>query len=111
VTEIIQPTNNQNLRAEFCTQHEMVVKNTFFNVPLRRRYKWKAPGDSGRYQIDYILVKRRYRNQIKSNHSYPGPDVDSDHNLVIAKCNINFRKLRRIFQPKWCLEKLKDEII
>ena len=29
---------------------------------------------------------------------------------MIAKCN-KFRKLRKIFQPKWCLGKLKDEII
>ena len=59
-------TNRRGERLiEFCTQHEMVVTNTFFNVPLRRWYTWKAPADSGRYQIDYILVKRRYRNQIK----------------------------------------------
>ena len=62
----LSTTNRRGERLiEFCTQHEMVVTNTFFNVPLRRWYTWRAPGDSGRYQIDYILVKRRYRNQIK----------------------------------------------
>ncbi|KAI5739387.1 hypothetical protein M8J77_018683 [Diaphorina citri] len=97
---------------EFCEQHEFIVSNTYFEVPLRRRYTWKAPGDRQRYQIDYILIKRKFKNQIKSCYAYPGYDIDSDHNLLMATCKIKFK--RRPNQPKhkkWSLEKLKDKTI
>lgn len=48
----------------FCEQLEMTFTNTFFQVPKRRRYTWKAPGDYRRFQIDYILVKQKYRNKL-----------------------------------------------
>lgn len=80
-----------------------------FSVPKRRRYTWKAPGDTARYQIDYILVKRKHRNNIRSSHAYPGSQIDSDHVLVKAKCNIRFKKHVLVTKKNWCLSKLKDE--
>ena len=44
---------------------KMVVANTLFKHEKRRRYSWKRPGDSGRYQLDYILVRQKYRNSVK----------------------------------------------
>lgn len=41
------------------------------------------PNDSNRYQLDYILVKNRYKYKIKLSKSYRGADIDSDHNLVM----------------------------
>lgn len=93
---------------DFCNQNDMVITNTLFEVPLRRRYTWKAP-DKRRSQLDYILMKQRYRNQIKSCHSYPGPDIDSDHTLVLAKCNISFKRTKRSVKKKWRTEGLKEE--
>lgn len=52
--------------AEFCRRQKMVVTNTWFKQEKRRRYTWKAPGDSARYQLDYILTKQRYRNSVKN---------------------------------------------
>lgn len=74
---------------------DMIVINTFHQVLDCRRYTWKAPGDIKRYEIDFILVKRKYRNQIKSSHIYTGCDVDSDHNLVLTKYNIKFNRGRK----------------
>ncbi|VVC27559.1 Endonuclease/exonuclease/phosphatase [Cinara cedri] len=72
---------------EFCRQHELVIFNTLFNNHKRRRYTWKMPGDLGRYQIDFILVRNRFKNQVKSCKTYPGADINSDHNLVMMKYN------------------------
>lgn len=87
----------------------MIITNTFFETPKRRRYTLKAPGDINRFQIDFILVKIRYRNQIKSSHSYPGFDIDSDHNLVLAKCNIKFKRRINVHEKKWAVDKLKSD--
>ena len=47
---------------EFCNSNKMMVTNTWFQQEKRRRYTWKNPGARKRFQIDYILVKQRYRN-------------------------------------------------
>ena len=61
---------------KFCEENKFVVANTLFNCHKRRRYTWKSPGDITRNQIDYILVKARFRNGIKSAFAYPGADCD-----------------------------------
>lgn len=94
---------------QFCIRSNLCIANTFFDHPLRRRYTWKMPGDINRYQIDYILVRKRFKNQVKDCHSYPGADVDSDHNLVLAKCCLKFKKLRRRIVQNWDVGKLKNE--
>lgn len=93
---------------QFCEQLELTISNSFFQVPRRRRYTWKAPEDIRRAQIDFILVKQKYRNQVKSSQSYPGCDIDSDHNLVLAKRNIIFKKRAKRLIKKWCLDKLMN---
>ena len=45
--------------------HQEFVTNTWFKERKTKQYTWKSPGDRKRYQIDYILVKQRYRNGIK----------------------------------------------
>ncbi|KAE9537537.1 hypothetical protein AGLY_006560 [Aphis glycines] len=82
-----------------------------YEVLKRIRYTWKAPGDKSRHQIDYILVKKKYRNQIRSSHSYPENQIDSDHILVKANCNIRFQKRTLVSKKNWCLEKLRNERI
>jgi len=77
---------------EFYEQFKMIITNTIYEVPKRRRNTWKAPGDKSRQQIDYILVKKKFRNLIRSSHLYPGNQIDSDHIVVKAKCNIRFKK-------------------
>jgi len=81
-----------------------------FEVPKRRRYTWVAPGNTKRYQIDYILTKSRFKKQIITNHSLPGAEIDSDHNLIMAKYRIIRKRITR--RPKrkiWDVEKLKNE--
>jgi len=80
---------------EFCRQHELVISNTLFNNHKRRRYTWKMPRDLGRYQIDFILVKNRFKNRVKSCKTYPGANINSDHNLVMIKCDLKFKKIKK----------------
>lgn len=94
---------------EFCRRNKLMIANTWFQHAKRRRYTWKMPGDRGRYQIDYILVRQRYRNAVKNACSYPGADIDSDHNLVAMKMQVKLKKLkRRKVMKKWQREKLKE---
>ena len=92
---------------DFCKRSKMMVTNTWFEHEKRRRYTWKKPGDTDRFQIDYILVKQRYRNSVKNSRSYPGADADSDHNLVMAKIKLKLKKVLRSRKVRrLCLEDL-----
>lgn len=93
---------------EFCEKYELIISNTIYEVPNRRRYTWKAPGDVRILQIDYILVKKIKSNQIKSSPSYPGFKIDSDHSLVMAKCNIKFKKRIISRKKNFGLDNLKN---
>ena len=75
----------------FCEEHKLSIMNTYFELPARQRYTWKSPGDVTRNQIDYILIRQRFRNSITKCKTYPGADINSDHNPVIAKVRIKLK--------------------
>lgn len=89
---------------EFCQEHDMAITNTFYKLHERRLYTWKSPADKDnkirRNQIDYVLIKKRYRNTIKSAKTYPGTDIGSDHNPVIVKMEIRLKKQAAIDNKK-----------
>lgn len=98
---------------EFCKEQNLVITNTLFSQPKRRKYTWTMPEEGTRYQIDFILVRKRYRNQVKLSKSFPGTDIDSDYNLVIMESNLSLKKAanKQINRKRWYLDKLKDEEI
>ena len=93
---------------DFCERNGLIVTNTWFTKPKRRLYTLKAPGDWSRHQLDYILVKHRFRNSVKDVQTLPGADIDSDHNLLVAKFRTRLKKIIRFqkSRPRWDLEKL-----
>ena len=72
---------------QFCVEHECFVSNTFFKLHPRRIYTWTSPADNEekivRNQIDFILVKQEHKKCVKAVKTYPGADVNSDHNPVV----------------------------
>jgi len=92
----------------FCDRNGLIVTNTWFRKPKRRLYTWKAPGDRRRHQLDYILVKHRFRNSVKDVQTLLGADIDSDHNLLVARVCTRLKKIIRFQKrrPQWDLEKL-----
>ncbi|XP_050424191.1 craniofacial development protein 2-like [Adelges cooleyi] len=93
----------RNIRGErlvnFCKQNNFLVTNTMFEVPKIRRYTWVAPGDTNRYQMDYVLAKSRFKKQVMTSHSFPSAEIDCDHNLVVMKYKIIHKKVTK--RPKF----------
>ena len=96
---------------DFCERNGLIVTNTWFKKPKRRLYTWKAPGDLSRHQLDYILVKHRFRNSVKYVQTLPVADIDSDHILLVAKVRTRLNKIIRFqkSRPRCDLEKLYAE--
>jgi len=95
---------------EFCKEVKHVITNTWNKVPKIRQYTWSSLGDLYRNQIDYILVKSRYQNQVLKSIAYAGADIDSDHNLLMMTCKLKWKKLSKPKkETKWNLENLKTK--
>lgn len=84
---------------QFCHEEGYIITNTFFKLPPRRLHTWKSSAKKEdklvRNQIDYILVKTRFRNWIKSAKTYPGADVGSDHNPVVAVIRARLKRIAK----------------
>ena len=97
---------------QFCQENNMWIGNTFFQKENRRLYTWKSPGDIKRNQIDFIMVNKRYKNGVKDVQTYPGADIMSDHNLLIAKMKFKLKKVKKgSSKDQYDLNMLKKEDI
>lgn len=104
-----------NLLSIFAGEQGFAVMNTFFTLPPRRLYTWKHPKDSPentiRNQIDYILVKKRYRNSCTCVKTYPSADIQSDHNPLVGTFRVKLKRIRKKIAKRYDLRKLKEPLI
>lgn len=84
---------------QFCQEENLVVTNTWFQLPPRRLYTWQSPQHNEnnivRNQIDFMLINRRYRNGIQGVRAYPGADISSDHNPLIGNLHVKLKRLQK----------------
>uniref|UniRef100_A0A3B3TC35 Endonuclease/exonuclease/phosphatase domain-containing protein n=1 Tax=Paramormyrops kingsleyae TaxID=1676925 RepID=A0A3B3TC35_9TELE len=94
---------------EFCQENTMVIENTLFQQPKRRRYTWTTPDGQHRNQIDFVLCSQRWRSSIQSVKTRPGADCGSDHELLIATFRLKLKKVgRSIRQFRYELNHIPD---
>ena len=78
---------------EFCQENALVIANTLFQQLKRRLYTWTSPDVQHQNQFDYILCSQRWRSSIQSAKTRPGADCGSDHELLITKFRLKFKKV------------------
>lgn len=79
---------------QFCQEQNLAVANTLFQNHNRRLYTWKSPGDRYRNQINYIMVKSRWKSSIRSCKTYPGADCGSDHQLLVMQFKVRLKNIK-----------------
>ena len=84
---------------EFCRENALVIANTLFQQHKRRLYTWTSPDGQHRNQTDYILCSQWWRSSIKSAKTRPGADCGSDHELLIAKFRLKWKKVGKTARP------------
>ena len=84
---------------EFCQENALDIANTFFQQHKRRLYTWTSPDGQHWNQIDYILCSQRWRSSIQSTKTRPGADCGSDHELLIAKFRLKWKKVGKTTRP------------
>ena len=83
---------------EFCQETALVIANTHFHQHKRRLYTWTSPDGQHQNQID-ILFSQRWRSSIHSGKTRLGAACGSDHELVIAKFRLQWKKVGKTTRP------------
>ena len=84
---------------KFCQDNALVIANTLFQQHKRRLYTWTSSDDQNRNQIDYILCSQRWRSSIQSAKTRLGADCGSDHELLIVKFRLKWKKVGEATRP------------
>ena len=94
------------------TFNNLVLTNTLGPHKPSRRWTWHSPDGKHHNQIDYILVKKRFRSgvNIHRTRSFPGADIGSDHDLVMMAFQVRLKMARKPNQPRlrFDFEKLRN---
>ena len=77
---------------EFCQENALVIANTLFQQHKRRLYTWTSTDGQHWNPIDSILCSQRWRSSIQSAKTRLGADCGSDHELLIANSDLNWKK-------------------
>ena len=97
---------------EFEKCNNLVLTNTLGPHKPSRGWTWHSPDGKHHIQIDYILVKKRFRSgvNIHRTRTFPEADIGSDHDLVMMTFRVRLTKARKPNQPRLRsdLEKLRE---
>ena len=79
---------------EFCQENALVIANALFQQHQKILYTWASPDGQHQNQID-ILCSQRWRSCIQSAETRPGADCGSDHELLIARFILKWKKVEK----------------
>ena len=104
--------SNGLLLLKTCAEHELLITNTVYRLPTRNRTSWMHPRSKHWHLIDYVIVRKRDRQDVRVTKSMCGADCWTDHRLIVSKINMRIQPKVRpqgIKPPKRVnINKLKD---
>ena len=94
------------------TYNTLGLANTHGPHKASRRWTWYSPNGQHHNQIDYILLKQRFRSGINTakTRNFAGANTGSDRDLVMTNVRLHLKKYRQTKpkRMKFDLWKLKD---
>ena len=73
----------------------LLITNTVFRLPTRRKTTWMHPHSKHWHLIDYVIVRRKDRQDVRVTKTMCGADCWTDHRLVVSKLNLRIQHVRR----------------
>ena len=87
----IQTNRNGEHLVDFMEEFNLFPSNTNFMKPKGQLWTFEYP-NGDRAQLDYLLVRKKWRNSIKDSRSYSTfSSVGSDHRVISAKVKLSLR--------------------
>ena len=91
--------SNGRLLRDTLQECELEVTNTRFQKNKRKMWTHLNDGTHTKSQLDFILVRNKWRNSVKNTEAYNYfSSLGSDHRLVRAKLKLSLRKA--VTKPK-----------
>ena len=87
--------SNGLLLLKKCAEHELLITNTVFRLPTRNKTSWMHPCSKHWHLIDYVIVRRKDRQDVRVTKTMCGADCWTDHRLVVSKLNLHIQPSRR----------------
>ena len=78
-----------------CAEHDLLITNTVFRLPNSNKTSWMHPRSKHWHLIDYVIVRRTDRQDVKVTKTMCGADCWTDHRLVVSKLNLRIQPARR----------------
>ncbi|BHF59250.1 hypothetical protein SprV_0100220700 [Sparganum proliferum] len=88
-------SNNDLLLLRTCSEHRLILTNTFFCLPEREKATWRHPRSRQWHLLDYVIIRRRDQRNVLVTKAIPDADGWTDHPLVIWKLRIRLQSHRR----------------
>ena len=105
--------SNGPLLLRKCAEHELLITNTVFRLPTRRKTTWMHPRSKHWHLIDYVIVRRKDRQDVRVTKTMCGADCWTDYWLVVSKLNLRVQPVRRLqgkkVPKKLNVSKLKED--
>lgn len=87
--------SNGHLLLKTCAEHNLLITNTVFRLPNRNKTSWMHPRSKHWHLIDYVIVRRRDRQDVRVTKAMCGAECWTDHRLIISKVNMRIQPMRR----------------
>ena len=78
-------------------EHELLITNTVFRLPARNKTSKMHSRSKHWHLIDYVIERRKDRQDVRVTKTMCGADCWTDHRLVVSKLNLRI-------QPTWWLQ-------
>lgn len=86
--------SNGLLLLQTCSEFDLLITNTIFQLPKRKKTSWMHPRSHHWHLIDYIM-RRSDRHDVRVTKAMCGAECWTDHRLIISKLNIRIKPSRR----------------
>jgi len=87
--------SNGLLLLQTCAEHGLLITNTVFCLPTRNRTSWMHPRSKHWHLLDYVITRRRDRQDVRVTKAMCGAECWTDHRLIISKLNLRIQPKRR----------------
>ncbi|RUS68915.1 hypothetical protein EGW08_023323 [Elysia chlorotica] len=80
---------------DYCAEHGLLITNTTFRLSARNRTSLLHPRSGHWHLIDFVIIRKRDRQDVRVTKSMCGADCWTDHRLIISKMKIRILPKRR----------------
>ena len=84
--------SNNELPLAFCAEYRLIISNTLFKHKQHHNTTWMHSRSKHWHLLDYIITRKRDREDILDTRAMGGADYSTDHNMIRSKLALMLEK-------------------